>query len=139
MRNSPAESVDSRVRPPDFTLIIDWPIMAQPAMPPRKPVATLAMPWPRDSRSLSERVSVMSSTSWAVSSDSSRPTMASVKAYGSTIVERVEVERHVGQAEAGSAVGQRSHVADGRDLDVEQRAAEAEHERWRRAGRGRPW
>ena len=47
MRKMPAARVESRVRPPDFTLIMDWPIMAQPAMPPRKPVATFAMPWPR--------------------------------------------------------------------------------------------
>ncbi len=44
MRNTPAESDDSRLRPPLCTLIIDWPIMAQPAMPPKKPVTTLAMP-----------------------------------------------------------------------------------------------
>jgi hypothetical protein len=47
-------------------------------MPPKKPVTTLAMPCPRDSRSLSESVSVMSSTSFAVISDSSRPTTARV-------------------------------------------------------------
>src|SRR5690606_40178769 len=33
---TPATSVDRRPRPPDFTLITDWPIIAQPAMPPRK-------------------------------------------------------------------------------------------------------
>ena len=38
-RNTPATKVDSRPRPPDFTLMTDWPIMAQPAMPPKKPVA----------------------------------------------------------------------------------------------------
>ena len=43
-RNTPAVKVDSRPRPPDFTLMTVWPIMAQPAMPPRKPVAMLAMP-----------------------------------------------------------------------------------------------
>lgn len=36
--------VESRVRPPDFTLMIDWPIMAQPAMPPSMPAAMLATP-----------------------------------------------------------------------------------------------
>jgi hypothetical protein len=41
---APATKVDSRPRPPDFTLMIDWPIMAQPAMPPMKPVAVLASP-----------------------------------------------------------------------------------------------
>ncbi len=66
-----------RVRAPEaFTLIIVWPIMAQPPMPPKNPVMTLAAPCPQASRVLSEWVSVMSSTSFAVSSDSSRPTSA---------------------------------------------------------------
>jgi hypothetical protein len=54
--------VDSRPRPPDFTLMIDWPIMAQPAMPPMKPVAVLAMPWPTHSWLRFDVVSVRSST-----------------------------------------------------------------------------
>ena len=128
MRNTPAARVDSRVRPPDFTLIIDWPIMAQPAMPPRNPVATLAMPWPRDSRSLSERVSVMSSMSWAVSSDSSSPTKARVKAYGA-MIERVSRPKGTsGSRQERERVGQGAHVADGGDVDAEQRAADAEHD-----------
>jgi hypothetical protein len=56
--------------------MIDWPIMAQPAMPPMKPVAMLATPWPTHSRLRSEVVSVSSSTMEAVISDSSRPTAA---------------------------------------------------------------
>ncbi len=75
-RKMPAQKVESRPRPPDFTLIIDWPIMAQPAMPPMKPVAVLAMPWPMHSWFLSLGVSVSSSTIDAVISDSSRPTAA---------------------------------------------------------------
>jgi len=43
-RKTPAHNVESRVRPPDFTLMIDWPIMAQPAMPPRTPDARLSIP-----------------------------------------------------------------------------------------------
>ena len=43
-RNVPARNVDSRVRAPAPTLIIVWPIMAQPPMPPRKPVTTFATP-----------------------------------------------------------------------------------------------
>ena len=71
------------MRAPDaFTLIIVWPIMAQPPMPPKKPVTMLAMPWPMDSRVLLERVSVMSSTSLAVISDSISPTSAIARAYG---------------------------------------------------------
>jgi hypothetical protein len=38
---TPAIIVDRRPRPPDFTLITDWPIIAQPAMLPMKPVATM--------------------------------------------------------------------------------------------------
>ena len=33
-KNNAAAIPATRVRPPDFTLIIDWPIMAQPPMPP---------------------------------------------------------------------------------------------------------
>lgn len=65
------------MRPPDFTLITDCPIIAQPAMPPIRPEAMLAMPWPLHSRLLSLLVSVMSSTMVAVIIDSSRPTTAS--------------------------------------------------------------
>ena len=37
-RNTPARKVDRRVRAPEaFTLIIVWPIMAQPPIPPKKP------------------------------------------------------------------------------------------------------
>ena len=79
-RKKPATKVDSRPRPPDFTLITDWPIIAQPAMPPMKPVAMLATPWPTHSRLLSLSVSVSSSTIDAVIIDSSRPTTASVAA-----------------------------------------------------------
>ena len=72
-----------RVRAPDpFTLIIVWPIMAQPPMPPKKPVMTLAAPWPHASRVLCEWVSVTSSTSLAVISDSISPTRAMARANG---------------------------------------------------------
>ena len=83
IRKTPARNVDRRVRAPEtFTLIIVWPIMAQPPMPPKKPVTMLAMPWPTDSRVLLEWVSVMSSTSLAVISDSISPTSAIASAYG---------------------------------------------------------
>src|SRR5690606_24705719 len=74
---APATRQDNRVRPPDFTLITDWPIMAQPAIPPMSPEAILATPWPLHSRFLSLVVSVRSSTMAAVIMDSSRPTTAS--------------------------------------------------------------
>ena len=78
-----------------FTLIMVWPIMAQPPMPPKKPVTMLATPWPQASRVLCEWVSVMSSTSLAVISDSISPTRAMARAYGPMIGQRVEGERHV--------------------------------------------
>ena len=37
------------VRPPDFTLIIDCPIIAQPPIPPKKPVTVFAKPWAKHS------------------------------------------------------------------------------------------
>ena len=82
-RNTPARKVEIRVRAPEaFTLIIVWPIIAQPPMPPKKPVMTFETPWPQASRVLREWVSVTSSTSLAVISDSSRPTSAIATAYG---------------------------------------------------------
>lgn len=101
---TPARKVLSRVRAPDcFTLIIVWPIIAQPPMPPNKPVTTLATPCPHDLRVLSEWVSVMSSTSLAVMSDSRSPTSARASAYGAN-AQRLEADRHVGQAERREAV-----------------------------------
>ena len=47
-----------RVRPPAPTLIMDCPIMAQPPMEPRSPLAMLPMPWPMHSTCVSLRVSV---------------------------------------------------------------------------------
>ncbi|MNL30449.1 hypothetical protein D3C87_1521860 [compost metagenome] len=78
--STPAERVDRRPRPPDFTLMTDWPIMAHPAIPPKKPVTTLATPWAFDSRCLSLGVSVKSSTMVAVSKDSMSPTKAKAEA-----------------------------------------------------------
>ena len=82
---TPAIRVEKRVRPPDFTLITDWPIMAQPAMPPKKPETILAMPCPLHSRFFSLDVSVRSSTMVAVIMDSSRPTIIRVKETGKMI------------------------------------------------------
>ncbi|MNT24034.1 hypothetical protein D3C72_1594830 [compost metagenome] len=80
MRNSrkaPATKVESRPRPPELTLMTDWPIMAQPPMPPMRAEAMLLVPCPMHSWLLLLPVSVMSSTICAVSSDSKRPTAAS--------------------------------------------------------------
>ncbi|MEY9212164.1 hypothetical protein ABH917_001610 [Thermobifida halotolerans] len=81
IRNTPARNVEKRVRAPAvLTLIMVWPIIAQPPMPPKQPVTMLAMPWPMASRVLLEWVSVMSSTSLAVISDSISPTSANANA-----------------------------------------------------------
>ena len=78
-RNTPANRDESRPRPPDLTLMTDWPIIAQPAMPPKKPATMLPTPCPAHSRFLSLGVSVMSSTMVAVIIDSRRPTTARVQ------------------------------------------------------------
>ncbi|MNT21220.1 hypothetical protein D3C72_1565520 [compost metagenome] len=84
-RKEPATKVESRVEPPDFTLMTDCPIMAQPPIPPKNPVTKLAMPCPLHSRRLSLGVSVRSSTICAVIIDSSNPTAAMVSEYGRMI------------------------------------------------------
>jgi hypothetical protein len=56
--------------------MIDWPIMAQPAMPPMNPVAVLARPWPTHSWFRFDFVSVRSSTMFCVIRLSRRPTTA---------------------------------------------------------------
>ena len=86
-------------------LIIDWPIIAQPGSPPTRALAMFATPWPRHSRSLSEGVSVMSSISLAVSSDSIRPTTAIESEYGATIASVCRVRGTPGSPKPGSADG----------------------------------
>ncbi|MNT01459.1 hypothetical protein D3C72_1359250 [compost metagenome] len=85
--------------------MIDWPIMAQPAMPPNREAAMLAMPCPRVSRSLSDGVSVMSSRRLAVSRDSSRPTKARVAATGAMMVKVSHVRGTAGRWNIGSVEG----------------------------------
>src|SRR5699024_2000208 len=76
IRHDPAIKVESLPRPPDVTLITDWPIIAQPAMPPKKPVIVLAIPCPLASLFFVLSVPVMSSTILDVSKDSNSPTIA---------------------------------------------------------------
>ena len=104
-RTTPAVSVDRRVRPPDFTLITDWPIIAQPAMPPSRPEAMLAMPCPVASRFLLLGVSVRSSTMAAVIIDSSRPTTASVHENGRMILSVSKFSGTSGQRNTGRLSG----------------------------------
>ena len=79
-KNSAALIPDIRPRPPEFTLIMLWPIMAQPPMPPKNPVTVLATPCPIHSRLPRPRVSVISSISRNVSRDSIRPMAAKIMA-----------------------------------------------------------
>jgi len=76
---------ESLPRPPDLTLMSDCPIIAHPPMPPKIPQVTLAMPCPTHSRLPRPRVSVNSSISVIVMSDSIRPTPARISEYGKMI------------------------------------------------------
>lgn len=67
---------DSRFRAPLLMLIMLWPIMAQPPIPPRNPVTRLAVPCAKLSRLGRPRVSVMVSMKLSVSRLSMRPTDA---------------------------------------------------------------
>ena len=95
-----------RVRAPEaFTLIIVWPIIAHPPIPPKAPESTFATPWPHASRVLREWVSVMSSTSLAVMSDSSRPTTAMARANGPMIPSVSRVNGTSGMKSSGRLCG----------------------------------
>ena len=69
-----------RVRPPDFMLIIDWPIMAQPPMPPKTPVTVLEMPWAMHSCEAPPLLPVISPTRLSVSRLSISPMAARIAA-----------------------------------------------------------
>ena len=110
-RNTPANSVDSRPRPPYRTLLTVWPIMPQPAMPPKRLAATLARPRPLHSRFLALGVSVSSSTTLAVIIDSSKPTIAMAK-RGQGDEASVSSENGTGgSAKTGNASGSRPRSA----------------------------
>jgi hypothetical protein len=74
-------------------------------MPPKKPVTMLAMPWPWLSVCLSLWVSVISSTTAAVSSDSSRPTMAIATETGAMMRNVATVNGTWGTWKKGSVEG----------------------------------
>ena len=79
-RNSAAVMPARRLRPPDFTLIIDWPIIAHPPIPPKNPVTTFAAPCARHSCEAPPFWSVMSPTRFKVSRLSIRPIAARMTA-----------------------------------------------------------
>ncbi len=79
-KNNAADIPDSLLRPPFSTLIILCPIIAQPPIPPNKPVTVLAIPCPIHSLSVDPLVSVRSSIKRKVINDSINPTDAKINA-----------------------------------------------------------
>ena len=79
-RNRAAAIPAIRVRPPDFTLIMDCPIIAQPPMPPKKPVTVFATPCATHSWLAPPRLLVISPTRFSVSRLSIRPMAARISA-----------------------------------------------------------
>ena len=71
-----ATTPESRPRPPELTLMMLWPIIAQPPIPPNKPLIKLALPWAIHSRFPEPLDSVRSSIRFRVIKDSMRPTAA---------------------------------------------------------------
>src|SRR5699024_10094666 len=85
IRKEPATMVDTLALLPDFTLIIDCPIIAHASLPTTNPVIVLAIPWPLASLFLLLSVPVISSTIEEVSKDSSSPTIDRAMEYGKII------------------------------------------------------
>src|SRR5699024_2343830 len=106
IRNKPATKVEILVRAPDArTLIIVWPIMAQPPIPPNSAARMLEVPCPIDSRVFDEVVSVMLSTSWAVINDSNSPTTAMANAAGRMMRKVSMVKGTSGSVKMGNSLG----------------------------------
>ena len=68
------------VLPPDFTLIIDWPIIAQPPIPPKKPVTVFAAPCAKHYWLAPPLLLVISPTKFKVNKLSIKPIAESIKA-----------------------------------------------------------
>ena len=84
-KNSAAAMPAILVRPPDFTLIMDCPIIAQPPIPPKKPVTVLAKPWATHSWLAPPRLPVISPTRFKVKRLSIKPIAAKMIEYGKMI------------------------------------------------------
>ena len=78
--NTAATIPESLPLPPPFIFISDWPIMAQPPIPPKNPVTILAPPCAKHSLFAFPLVSVNSSTKFSVIKDSINPMAARIKA-----------------------------------------------------------
>ena len=72
------EIPDSLVLPPERTLIIDWPIIAQPPIPPKKPVTKLAEPCAKHSLLAPPCSPVISPTRFKVNKLSIKPINARI-------------------------------------------------------------
>src|SRR5690606_32046125 len=105
-RKAPARNVEMRVRAPEIlTFIMVCPTTAQPPMPPNRLDRICATPWPAASRDFDDGVSVMSSTSFAVMSDSTSPTTATPAEYGAIVVKVSHVSGTAGSRNPGSVSG----------------------------------
>ncbi len=82
IKNEPDTKLDKRPLPPEFTLTIACPIIAQPQVPLKKPDTILARPSPLHSRLRSPSVSVISSITFEVNKVSTSPTNAKDTEYG---------------------------------------------------------
>jgi len=85
MRNTEAEIHDIRPLHPFDILIIDCPIIAHQPIAPKNPQTVFAIPCPIDSLLLSHLVSVISSISVSVMSDSVSHMIARINEYGRMI------------------------------------------------------
>ena len=79
-KNNAADIPAIRVLPPDLTLIIDCPIIAQPPIPPKKPVTVLANPCAKHSWLAPPLLLVISPTKFKVNRLSINPIEAKMNA-----------------------------------------------------------
>ncbi|MNV49312.1 hypothetical protein D3C71_1412620 [compost metagenome] len=92
-----------RPRPPEVKLMIDWPIIAQPAKQPNRPQTALPAPWAMLSRLPLPFLPPISSSTVMVSSDSISPTSAITTAYGNTTFSISRVKGAIGRLKCGNA------------------------------------
>ena len=81
-----ATVLESRVRPPEFTLIMDCPIILAPPMVAKVPQVTLPNHWAMHSRFGLPLVPVISSINWRVIKDSTNPMSAIIPENGKMVV-----------------------------------------------------
>ncbi len=107
--NTAAVKEESLPRPPEVKLMILWPIIAHPAMPPNSPEVILPVPNAIHSWFPEPRLPPISSSTESVKSDSIRPTSATISATGSMIIIESQVNRFIsGNTKAGKETLERS-------------------------------